>query len=95
MTVAIWAYVTPAGQDTTPGDFNSDGNVDAGDYRLWTSGDPRADADLDGDVDIDDFAMWQTNSTNVLVVSRNNRVVGPPRPGPVQTSSQVCARFCM
>lgn len=51
----------------TPGDFNSDGMVDADDLDLWSAGfgmssgakRQNGDADDDGDVDGADFLQWQ------------------------------------
>ncbi|MEX2308072.1 MAG: choice-of-anchor Q domain-containing protein [Pirellulales bacterium] len=69
MTVAAWAYVTPAGEDLTPGDFNADGLVNADDYQIWADEDPRADADEDADIDAADFDIWAANATGVIIVS--------------------------
>jgi hypothetical protein len=52
-----------------PGDFNSDGVVDAADFAAWQAHFPAStsalltdgDADGDGDVDGADFVVWQTN----------------------------------
>jgi autotransporter-associated beta strand protein len=52
-----------------PGDFDSDGDVDGGDFAKWQSNFPISsgavlldgDADGDGDVDGADFVVWQTN----------------------------------
>lgn len=53
-------YATLSGQ---PGDYNGDGQVDAGDYSVWrdTEGsivDLRADGDGDGVVGPGDYALW-------------------------------------
>jgi hypothetical protein len=54
---------------TTPGDFDTDGDVDGADFVVWQTNFPATtghylttgDADADGDVDGDDFAIWQSN----------------------------------
>ena len=56
----------------TPGDFDSDGDVDADDFLAWQSGYGisngalliNGDANSDGDVDGADFLAWQTNYTD-------------------------------
>ena len=52
--------------DGTPGDFDTDGEVDVADYRLWRAGfgaasavPRRGNADGDNDVDGADFLAWQ------------------------------------
>jgi hypothetical protein len=53
----------------TPGDFNSDGQVNGVDFGIWqnsfptTAGGTQATGDADGDGDIDgaDFIIWQTH----------------------------------
>lgn len=54
----------------TPGDFNSDGFVDAADLTVWSghfgatdAGTAEGDADGDGLVDGNDFLIWQRNFT--------------------------------
>ena len=51
---------------TLPGDYNSDGFVDAADYTVWrdtagTTGDLRADGNGDGVVDLADYQFWKNN----------------------------------
>jgi glucose/arabinose dehydrogenase len=53
----------------TPGDFNADATVDAGDLAIWNANfgtaagatRARGDSDADGDVDGADFLNWQRN----------------------------------
>jgi hypothetical protein len=53
----------------TPGDFDSDGDVDGADFIAWQTNFPTVggatladgDADSDGDVDGTDFVLWQTH----------------------------------
>ncbi|QDU87425.1 hypothetical protein Pla175_07850 [Pirellulimonas nuda] len=52
----------------TPGDFNRDGLVDAGDYAMWTAGLGRqvtpgsnADGNFDGVIDAADYTVWRDN----------------------------------
>jgi hypothetical protein len=46
-----------------PGDYNRDGDIDTGDYNLWTqtlgSADLRADGNNDGVVDGADYVLWR------------------------------------
>jgi len=60
-------YVTPEGQDLTPGDFNGDDSVNADDFELWSNNSPLADADLDGEIDVDDYSIWAANADAILV----------------------------
>ncbi|WP_428303792.1 SGNH/GDSL hydrolase family protein [Lacipirellula sp.] len=63
--------------DGTPGDFNADGLVDAGDLELWklsfgvgeAATRSQGDANNDGAVDGADFLLWQRNATPVASVS--------------------------
>src|SRR5690606_11755969 len=66
VTRAVPEFPPPA----TPGDFNSDGNVDGADFVIWQTNFPNnsgaatldiGDANGDGNVDGADFVMWQTN----------------------------------
>jgi hypothetical protein len=61
-------YQAPAPSLPSPGDFDSDGDVDGADFVAWQTNFPKAtgatlaqgDADGDGDVDGADFVAWQT-----------------------------------
>ncbi len=48
-----------------PGDYNLDGNVDAGDSIVWrklkSTNDPRADGNRDGQIDDADYELWKQN----------------------------------
>ena len=54
--------LTPA----EPGDYNGDGNVDAGDYAVWRGAfgttDAYADGNRDGQVDAADYVLWRHHS---------------------------------
>lgn len=57
---------------TLPGDFNGDGDVDAGDlttWRTWYAVNANGDADSDGDTDGRDFLLWQRNYTGALAIA--------------------------
>ena len=62
------------GESSVPlaGDFNRDGVVNAGDYRLFAAGSLQADENFDGVVDADDFDIWAANETGVIIVSNPN-----------------------
>jgi T5SS/PEP-CTERM-associated repeat protein len=73
------------GQFTPPGDFNSDGAVDAGDLALWRSGfgatgsatRMQGDADSDEDVDGADFLAWQRHLGSVPAIAATAVVPEP------------------
>ncbi|QEG34105.1 dockerin type I domain-containing protein [Bythopirellula goksoeyrii] len=55
-----------------PGDFNGDGDVDAGDLTTWRNYyavNANGDADGDGDTDGRDFLHWQRNYTGTLSIA--------------------------
>jgi hypothetical protein len=66
---AIVLTVDSISSPTIPGDFNLDGDVDAGDLLAWKNNFPllggasvgQGDADADADVDGADFLVWQRN----------------------------------
>jgi hypothetical protein len=89
-TSADWAWdrvrMTTVG-GATPGDFDSDGDVDGADFVAWQTNFPKAsgatldqgDADADGDVDGADFVVWQTN----FPFSPGGGVAPVPEPGAI------------
>jgi hypothetical protein len=57
------------------GDFNLDGNVDAGDYTVWrdtldSNTDLRADANGDGQVNQEDYTLWKSNFSSADSAAR-------------------------
>jgi phospholipase/lecithinase/hemolysin len=74
--------------DGVPGDFNSNGKVDAADLALWRTGVGAANAagrqgDVNGDGNVDglDFLAWQrTLGTNLTGPPRTSASVGVPEP---------------
>ena len=67
---------SPGSDDTPPlpGDYNSDGTVDSGDYDLWKSTfgsttDLRADGNSNNVIDAFDYAVWRENLGQAAPVS--------------------------
>ena len=58
----VVTLLTPA----EPGDYNGDGNVDAGDYAVWRGAfgttNAYADGNRDGQVDAADYVLWRQHS---------------------------------
>ncbi len=73
--------LTPA----RPGDYNEDGQVDAGDYTTWrsqfgSSGDTSADGNGDGTVDGADYVLWRKNVSTNLESATKTATVAVPEP---------------
>ena len=57
---------------STPGDFNGDGDVDAGDLLTWRNSyavNANGTADSDNDTDGRDFLIWQRNYTGSITIT--------------------------
>jgi hypothetical protein len=78
---------TAGGPAGTPGDFDSDNDVDGADFLAWQrglrpSGATRADGDADGDGDVDgaDLGLWRSNfgpGASVLAMSASEAALAP------------------
>lgn len=70
--------LTPA----EPGDYNSDGHVDALDYNVWRgafgSDNPAADGNRDGIVDAADYVLWRKHMTDLVANSAAVRALAVP-----------------
>jgi phospholipase/lecithinase/hemolysin len=74
--------------DGVAGDFDTDGEVDAGDFALWrkgwqTTGAVRRQGDADGDLDVDgaDFLAWQRQlGVNLATAPRTGTAAVPEPP---------------
>jgi hypothetical protein len=82
----ILAHRALALLDGTPGDFDANGMVDAGDLASWKTGfgvsgnaaRRQGDADNDHDVDGADFLVWQQQFTSKPTVSRTAVAIPEP-----------------
>ncbi|MBN1855194.1 MAG: hypothetical protein JW829_20855 [Pirellulales bacterium] len=80
-------------------DFDSDGDVDGGDFLAWQAGfgildatHEDGDADLDRDVDGDDFLMWQREFGQGGSGKNTPRLTSVPEPTAVSTLA-LCTLF--
>lgn len=69
-----------------PGDYNSDGIVDAADYTMWRDGSPAADGNGDGQIDAADYTLWANN----YGASSSSSTAAVPEP-----STLLCAAFSL
>jgi hypothetical protein len=83
-----------------PGDYNSDGKVDAGDYTVWRNslgmpGDLRADGNGNEMIDDGDYAVWKTHYGDVYDIGGGALATVPEPTGIalLAMGSVLCAGF--
>lgn len=73
--------ITPAG---VPGDYNSNGTVDAADYVLWRNGGPlQNEVDAAGTVNAADYTAWRARFGNAAGSGVSYSIAAVPEPSTV------------
>jgi hypothetical protein len=74
----VVTLLTPA----QPGDYNGDGNVDAGDYSVWRGAfgttNAYADGNRDGQVDAADYVLWRQYSSTETASAIGSAAIPEP-----------------